>query len=184
MSGIVAPDNTGIAAIKAKTDKLQFAAGDDVIATLDGEVPEARFANLRPRYLSSYVEHLGVEVTAEEAEKAVFGSLNHMRMTLPAGGGQRTVAVFAVDDITYITQALVGLSHSAESVQIPHGEGNLKVFLARDVNGFAPTPLPRQIQRHRPVRSRQRLRLHSQFQPKSVAYRHRQIKRRKSLHVQ
>lgn len=43
MAGYVAPDNAGIAAIKAQTDKLVF-AGSDVMATLDGEKVAATLA--------------------------------------------------------------------------------------------------------------------------------------------
>ena len=45
-----APDNAGIAAVKAKTDRLQFSDSNDVKATLDGEAVTAAVVNDKTGY--------------------------------------------------------------------------------------------------------------------------------------
>ena len=114
-SAYTPPDNASIAAIKAKTDRLQFSADDDVKATLDGEAVTA----------SSVQDKTGYSLAADQSGVTV-GAVS--------AAGQRRGQVSAEVDGSRYAVATTGHRHNRhKALTMPHDDAGSEAGLSRAV---------------------------------------------------
>ncbi len=130
-SAYTAPDNAGIAAVKAKTDRLQFSDADDVKATLDGEKVTAQTVEDKTGY-SLTADQSGVTIgtvnslgaTAQgQVNTEVDAALNAPIGDAPADGSINE-RIKALDDAYTVARAeKLDYLDAAVSSVVPTGTG-------------------------------------------------------------